>query len=224
MTGELCAIAAVNSPAAAGLPSSVVTMPPPADSPNKVTRSGSPPNAAMLSRTQVSAAKTSRRPRLVAKRPIVERREVEEPQRTQPIVHRHHDDVTAHSQLAPVVKRLAGGAEDVGATVHPHHHRLAVAGLVPDGAHTFSVRKSSPCGAPRSIGIFGSVGWGHTGPTAVASAGSDQRCGCSGALDEDKSAGNGRHDPRTVPAQAECVRGTRLPSYSASQIAAGQTL
>ena len=34
-----------NSPAAAGLASSVVTMPAPADSPNSVTRPGSPPNA-----------------------------------------------------------------------------------------------------------------------------------------------------------------------------------
>ena len=57
-----------NSPAAAGLASSVVTMPAPADSPNSVTRPGSPPNAAMLSRTQCSADSTSRSPRLVSNR------------------------------------------------------------------------------------------------------------------------------------------------------------
>lgn len=36
----------------------------PADSPHTVTRSGSPPNAAMLSRTQVRAAIWSSSPRL----------------------------------------------------------------------------------------------------------------------------------------------------------------
>ena len=38
------------------------TSPPPADSPNAVTRAGSPPNAAMLSRTHSSAAIASRTP------------------------------------------------------------------------------------------------------------------------------------------------------------------
>ena len=40
VAGELCAIAALNSPAAAGVVSKVVTMPAPADSPNSVTRFG----------------------------------------------------------------------------------------------------------------------------------------------------------------------------------------
>ncbi len=35
-----------------------------------------------------------------------ERRQIQEPQRTQPIVHRHHHDVTAGSQLATAVQRL----------------------------------------------------------------------------------------------------------------------
>ena len=48
---------------AAGIPSSVSTAPPPADWPAIVTRAGSPPNAAMLSRTHSSAASQSRTPR-----------------------------------------------------------------------------------------------------------------------------------------------------------------
>ncbi len=48
---------------AAGIPSSVSTAPPPADCPAIVTRAGSPPKAAMLSRTHSSAAIQSRTPR-----------------------------------------------------------------------------------------------------------------------------------------------------------------
>ena len=57
-------IAERNSPRALGAVSSSDTDTEPADSPATVTRSGSPPNAAMLSRTHSSAAIWSRRPRL----------------------------------------------------------------------------------------------------------------------------------------------------------------
>ena len=62
----LCAMAAANSPAADGVAISVVTALPPADSPKTVTRPGSPPKAAMLSRTHSSAAIWSRSPRLLS--------------------------------------------------------------------------------------------------------------------------------------------------------------
>ena len=48
---------------AAGMPSRVSTAPPPADWPAIVTLDGSPPNAAMLSRTHSRAAIQSRTPR-----------------------------------------------------------------------------------------------------------------------------------------------------------------
>ena len=54
--GMLCATARRNRPAAAGMTNRDAIAPAPADSPNTVTRSGSPPNAAMFSRTQCSAA------------------------------------------------------------------------------------------------------------------------------------------------------------------------
>ena len=57
--------AAWKRPWAAGIPSSVSTAPPPADWPAIVTRPGSPPNAAMFSRTHSSAASQSRTPRLL---------------------------------------------------------------------------------------------------------------------------------------------------------------
>ena len=56
LDAPLCGIARWNSPRAAGRPSSVPTLMPPADSPKIVTLSGSPPKVAMLSRTHVSAA------------------------------------------------------------------------------------------------------------------------------------------------------------------------
>jgi hypothetical protein len=53
--GALWMIARVYNPSAAGDSSSDNTESPPADCPNSVTRPGSPPNAAMLSRTHRSA-------------------------------------------------------------------------------------------------------------------------------------------------------------------------
>jgi hypothetical protein len=64
MPGTLCAIARLTRPAAAGMASRAATEPAPADWPNTVTRSGSPPKAAMFSLTQVRAAIWSSRPRL----------------------------------------------------------------------------------------------------------------------------------------------------------------
>ena len=58
----LCRIACPNKPAARGEVSSIATAVPPADSPNRVTRDGSPPNARMLSCTQRSAATWSSSP------------------------------------------------------------------------------------------------------------------------------------------------------------------
>ena len=62
----LCGIARRNKPRAAGAPSSAPTLWPPADSPATVTRAGSPPKAAMLSRTHSRAAIWSSRPKAPA--------------------------------------------------------------------------------------------------------------------------------------------------------------
>ena len=58
------AMALVNRPLAAGSPSNVPTLMAPADSPKAVTSSGSPPKAAMLSRTHSRARTWSRIPLL----------------------------------------------------------------------------------------------------------------------------------------------------------------
>ena len=63
-TAPLCSMALWNRPFAAGVAMSVRTFAPPPDCPNTVTLFGSPPNAAMFSRTHSSAATMSMIPRL----------------------------------------------------------------------------------------------------------------------------------------------------------------
>ena len=58
----LCRIARRNSPSARGIASSIPMLIAPADSPKIVTLPGSPPNAAISSRTHSSAATWSSRP------------------------------------------------------------------------------------------------------------------------------------------------------------------
>ena len=63
-TPPLCTTARRKSPDALGVPNSVETLKPPADSPKTVTLCGSPPNAAMLSCTQRQGSQ------LVAQAPV----------------------------------------------------------------------------------------------------------------------------------------------------------
>ena len=90
-----CTIAWWNRPCAAGRPRSVPTLIPPADSPKMVTWSGSPPNAAMLSRTHSSAhdlvedAGVARAGELRAEDLV----EVQEPERAEPVVDADDHDV-----------------------------------------------------------------------------------------------------------------------------------
>jgi len=64
-----------------------------------------------------------------------ERREVEEPERADAVVHRHHDDVAGANERRPVVDRLTRRAERVGTAVQPHHDRqrcIRIARRAPD--------------------------------------------------------------------------------------------
>ena len=58
----------------------------------------------------------------------VELGQVEESERTDPVVHGDDDRLAAGGQHSTVIERLARRADDVGPAVHPHHHRLAVTG------------------------------------------------------------------------------------------------
>ena len=94
--GTLCTTARRNSPAARGIASSAATDPPPADWPKTVTRSGSPPNAAMLSRTHSRAATWSSRPRF-GRRAL----DLGEALDAHAVVERHHDDAAVSGEPPP---------------------------------------------------------------------------------------------------------------------------
>ena len=113
----LSMIAERNSPRVLGAVSSSDTDTDPADSPATVTRSGSPPNAAMLSRTHSSAAIWSRRPEVGRHVGVGDGREVDEAEDPQPVVEGDHHDVAGRRQLRPVVERAAPAG--VGAAVDP---------------------------------------------------------------------------------------------------------
>src|SRR4051812_37963414 len=92
--------------------------------------------------------------------------------------------MTASPPPANARPRYSDWADDPRTYAPPCTHTitgLPAPASVSEDAHTFSVRESSPWGAPRSIGIRGSVGCGQTGPTLVASATSAQRSGGCGA-------------------------------------------
>ncbi len=55
---------------------------------------------------------------------MAQRRQVQEAQGTEPVVHRHHDDLTAAGQPPAVIEGLTCRAQHVCATVQPHHHRF----------------------------------------------------------------------------------------------------
>ena len=143
----LSEIACAKSPLAAGTASSVATACAPALSPKIVTLSGSPPNTAMLSRTQRSAITRSRRNRLssMVMSRVGQRRQVEAPQRAQPVVHRDVDTALARQRRA-VVDRRRRAAEEVAAAVDEHHHRQRRRRGGVLGVTTLSVRQSSLIG------------------------------------------------------------------------------
>ena len=95
---------------------------PPADWPAIVTLCGSPPNWAMLCRTQRSAAMLIHQA-VVAGRatgPRGERRVGKEPERAEPVVDRDHDGAVC-GELGAVV--VAGAVLGEATAVNPHQHR-----------------------------------------------------------------------------------------------------
>ena len=105
--------------------SSALTFPPPPDSPKIVTLDGSPPNSAMLSRTQRNAAIRSSCPALPRRCETLVGvpRHVRVAENIQPVIDRNDDDVALGGEVVAVVDRHPGRTARVAATVHPHHHR-----------------------------------------------------------------------------------------------------
>ena len=116
-------------PLASGMARSVATACAPALSPKIVTLSGSPPKAAMFSRTQRSAITRSRRNRLSSMVTSARRQrgQFQATQRPEPVVHRDVDAAFA-CQRSTVVDRCRRTAEHVPAAVDEDHdgQRLAV--------------------------------------------------------------------------------------------------
>ena len=125
-----------NRPCAAGVAISVVTEIAPADSPKTVTCPGSPPKAAMLSRTHSRAAIWSRRPRFDSigplGRPVAG--EVEVAERAEAVV---DGDEEALAATHEVVAAVGGGRrrpDDERAAVEPDHHGARFVGRGGRGA------------------------------------------------------------------------------------------
>ena len=95
-------IARWKSPFALGVPMSVPTLMPPADSPKIVTLLGSPPNAAMLSRTHSSARDLVEDAEVAgALRALEQLVEVQEAERAEAVVDRHDHDAVAARRTVP---------------------------------------------------------------------------------------------------------------------------
>ncbi|MFT3766475.1 MAG: hypothetical protein QM820_13320 [Minicystis sp.] len=93
----------------------------PADWPAMVTRAGSPPKAAMLARTQRSAAilieQAGARDALG-----IELGDVEISERAEAVVDGHDHDVAVARELRAVVAGQRSRAREEGSAVHPHEH------------------------------------------------------------------------------------------------------
>ena len=105
-------------------------MPAPADSPKTVTRLGISAERGDVVAHPAQCRQHVSQPEIGVEPATrgVEFGQVEESERAEPIVHGDDDRFAAAGQHSTVVQRLARRAEDVGAAVHPHHHRLAVTG------------------------------------------------------------------------------------------------
>ena len=101
-----------------------------ADWPKIITRDGSPPNAAMLSRTHSSDATMSITPQTPALLEFLRRADrcqMRVAEAREPVVHRDDDDVAEQGELAAVVHRSVGGSgREAAAVERDEHGALAV--------------------------------------------------------------------------------------------------
>jgi hypothetical protein len=155
-----------NRPWAAGMVPSSATLAPPADSPNRVTFSGSPPNAAMWLRTQRSAASWSCSPRLAVAGPSGAPNSLRSRKPSSPS---RYCSVT--TTIGPAQARRAPSYQWLRAlpsiSAPPWIHTITGSGRCASagrsGVHTLSVRQSSCCtllplsvmSAPASCGAAG---------------------------------------------------------------------
>ena len=139
---------------AAGAARSTPTLIAPADSPKIVTWSGSPPNAAMLSRTHSSAAIWSRMPALPGPSKPGRRRSsrCRKPNDAEPVVDRHDDDVAVRREARAVVPGRSTRCRSTNAPpwIHTMTGRPASSHV---GREHVEVRQSSLADAPSDPSI-----------------------------------------------------------------------
>ena len=139
----LWAMARWNRPGREATPSSVPTLMPPADSPKIVTLPGSPPKAAMLSRTHAGRPTWSRMPWCPTRRSASPRSaEVEEAERAEAVVDRHDHDVARAGEGGAVVPGRCRPSRSTNAPpwIHTMTGRRASSAA---GVHTLRTRQSS---------------------------------------------------------------------------------
>ena len=126
-SGGDCRTARWNSPAAAGATSRSIAQSAPADWPASVTRAGSPPNAAMLSRTHSSAAIWSSRPQFAAgaSGPAARSGCAEPAEAAQPVVDAHDHGTGGQREPLAGIQTRARMPDGKAAAVKPHEHRPA---------------------------------------------------------------------------------------------------
>ncbi len=125
------------------MPISTLTLPPPPDCPKMVTTPGSPPNAAMLSRTHSRAATMSSMPTFAEPAYLSPwRGQIQIAQDIEPMIQRDHHNVAAPGQVLAVIgKQLLPGTGRIAAAMQPYHHRafLAVANTRRPNIHTQTI-------------------------------------------------------------------------------------
>ena len=131
-------MARANRPRARGVPSSVPTLMAPADSPNtRDVRGIAAEGRDVLPhpgerRDLIEQTRIGRR----VLRFALERRQMQEAERAEPVVDRHHHDVAAPGEARAVVDGLRSRAGGEGAAVEPDQHRPATRASAP-GVQTF---------------------------------------------------------------------------------------
>jgi len=139
----------------------------PADSANTVMLDGSPPKAAMFSRTQRSAAIWSWRPLF----PLVAYSVPRLLRSSQPSGPRRYWKVTSTTpRPAKAAPSYQGSRAEPAMKPPPWMKTMTGASPPVEGVHTLSLRQSSEVGVPSSIS-WGSGSCGQAGPNSAASRG-----------------------------------------------------
>ena len=187
------------------MPASARMLPAPADSPNTVTRAGSPPNAAAFARTQRSAAIWSWSPRLLAAGSPASA----SGRRSRALRRDSSPSRPPRRRARRVARRRRAGRRP--SRSRTHHRAATRARAAPGhrapGVNTLSARQSSPISAPASMpsaAPSGSVRCGGAAANRVASRSPDHdSAGAGGAKRRAPTGARAYGMPRNASAAPE---------------------